>query len=399
MKRSDFPFFRNNPDYCYLDSGATTQKPDCVIEAVSSYLAGGTGNVHRALFDLGVRATGLYESARSAAARLVGAPSKRDIVLTSGTTESFNLAAASWGEAFLKPGDLILTTALEHHSNILPWRMAAARARAEVRMVAVTATGELDLEALEALLGQRPKLLALTAVSNALGTVPPLQKIAGMAKAQGTLLAVDAAQAVAHFPINVMDLDCAFLAISGHKMYAPEGCGALYIRKDIAEALPPWKSGGAMVRTVTDTEQIWNSSPQCFEAGTPNICGMVGFAAALEALLEEDLGQIMGFEQELLTAFTTALSGVAGVQMIGSLSRRAAAVAFNLEGVHPHDLAQFLDSRGIAVRSGYHCAQPLFEALGISGGACRASVACYSRMEEAELLARALEEARGFFAS
>ena len=397
MKRSDFPFFRNNPDYCYLDSGATTQKPDCVIDAVSGYFTGGTANVHRAFFDLGIRSTELYESARSGAARLVKATSEKDIILTSGATESFNLAAAAWAEVSLGSGDLILTTALEHHSNILPWRMAAQRAGARIEMVNVTPEGELDLNHLETLLGEKPKLLAVTAVNNALGTVPPLMEISRMAADRGVLLAVDAAQAAAHIPVDITALNCAFLAFSGHKMYAPEGCGALFVHPDIGSTLPPWKTGGAMVRSVTKIGQVWNDNPDCFEAGTPNICGMVGFAAALEALLKEDFPMIVRKERELLAAFVSALSQVEGIRLIGNPETRAGAVGFNLEGVHPHDLAQFLNSKRIAVRSGYHCAQPLFESLGVKGGACRASVACYSRVEEAALLADALEEARAFF--
>lgn len=397
MVRADFPFFRDNPDCSYLDSGATTQKPDAVIEALAGYYRQGTANVHRAVFSLGVRVTERYEVARTLTARLLGAGSPEDIILTSGTTESLNLAAAVWSEAFLRSGDVIAVTALEHHSNLLPWRMAALRAGAQIVTVPVTPQGDLDMPALQEVLAAGPKLLAVTAVNNALGTVPPLSRIAALARRHGVALAVDAAQAGAHLPLDVRELGCTFLALSGHKMYAPEGSGALYIHPDLRDRLGPWKTGGSMVAHVDALGQEWQHGPGLFEAGTPNIGPQIAFAAALELLLEEGIAVIRERERALISEAEERLAAVPGVTVVGTPAERAGAVAFNLAGVHPHDVAQFLDSRGIAVRSGFHCAEPLFAALGLRQGACRASFGCYSEAWEIGKLAESLAAAREFF--
>ena len=398
--RADFPILsrlvRGFP-LAYLDNAATTQKPTAVIEASSRFYENGNDNVHRAILALGEEATAAYEAARGKVRRFIGAEKDSEIVFTRGTTESINLVAASWGGAALKEGDAILLTEMEHHSDIVPWQMAAARRGCRLLVARVEPDGSLDLARLEAEWDPRTRLVALAQASNVLGTINDVKAAASIAHARGALVLVDAAQSAPHVPIDVRDLDCDFLAFSGHKAYGPMGIGVLYGRESLLESMPPWMGGGDMIRSVSFELSTWNDLPWKFEAGTPNVVGAVGLGAAVEYI--EALGwDAIGEREDTLAAHALrSLDEIPGLAVYGRAARRCPVFSFNLGRVHAHDLAQYLDSRGIAVRAGHHCAQPLMRKLGIPA-ALRASLAFYNTEEEIDRLAEGVAGAARFYA-
>ena len=397
--RADFPALnqavRGRP-LVYLDNAATTQKPACVIRAVCDYYGTCNANVHRALHHLGERATRRYEEVRGLVARFIGAASPSTIVFTRGTTEGINLVAQGWGRRRLKAGDEILLTQMEHHSNLVPWQMVARETGARLRFIPVTPDGELDLAAAPGRLTERTKILALTHVSNVLGTVNPVADLAAAAHAVGARVLVDAAQSVPHRPVDVAALGADFLAFSGHKMCGPMGIGVLYGRPDALEETDPLLGGGEMISRVEWESAAWAEVPQRFEAGTPNVSGVFGLGAAIEYI--EALGReaAMRHEAALTARALEALGRVPGVTVHGRAPERGPIVSFELAGVHPHDAAQFLDASGIAIRAGHLCAQPLLRARGVPA-LNRASFCFYNTAAEVDALAAALEEARTYF--
>jgi cysteine desulfurase/selenocysteine lyase len=398
--RSDFPILsqttRSGHPLAYLDNAATTQKPRSVIEAVASFYASGNANIHRGLYELSERATAGFEAARERVARFVGAASSREIVFTRGTTEAINLVAQSWGRSILRPGDEVVVTAMEHHSNLVPWQLVCQQTGARLRIVPITDRGELDLDAFEQLLGDRTKLLAVGHVSNALGTVNPVRELAARARARGTLVLVDGAQSAPHLPIDVGELGCDFFACSGHKLYGPTGVGVLYGRAAVLAEMPPWQGGGDMIEQVTLEGSTWAAPPARFEAGTPPIAEVLGLAAALNYIDTVGPDRIAAWESELLGRATDRLSEIRGVRLVGTAQEKVAVLSFVLEGVHPHDVGTILDDEGVAVRAGHHCAQPVMTRFGVPA-TVRASFAFYNTAEEIEALARGVERAAKVF--
>ncbi|MBV6303384.1 cysteine desulfurase [Candidimonas humi] len=380
----------------YLDNGATTQKPRTVIDAESRYYLEDNANIHRGVHWLSQHATDLYEAGRERVRGLLNAARSDEIVFTRGTTEAINLVAQSWGPANLQAGDEILLTAMEHHSNIVPWQMLAARTGAVIKVVPISDSGELDMDAFHSLLGARTRLVASAHVSNALGTINPVDEIVRAAHAAGALVLLDGAQAVAHQAVDVQALGCDFYAFSGHKLYGPTGIGALYGRHELLQAMPPWQGGGDMIRTVAFEGSTYADVPQRFEAGTPNIAGVVGLDAAIAYVQHVGLDAIEAHEQELLAYGTEALSDIKGLRLIGTARHKAAILSFVVEGIHPHDLGTILDMEGVAIRAGHHCAMPLMTRYGIPGTA-RASLALYNRPADIDALAAAVRKAIDLF--
>jgi cysteine desulfurase/selenocysteine lyase len=381
----------------YLDNAATTQKPRAVIDAIRRYYEEDNANVHRGVHLLSERATRAYEEARVRVGRFVGAKDPREVIFTRGTTESVNLVAQTFGRARVGPGDEVLVTGMEHHSNIVPWQLLCGEKGAALKVVPVTDAGDLDLDALDRLLGPRTRLLAVTQVSNALGTVNPLPEIVARAKAKGVPVLVDGAQGVPHLGFDVAASGADFYAFSGHKMYGPTGIGVLWGKREHLEAMPPWQGGGDMILSVTFEKTIFNALPYKFEAGTPDIAGAVGLGAAVDWIGGVGLDAIAAHEEKLLARAVDALRGVAELRLFGTPRRRAGVVSFLLGEVHPHDLATILDRQGVAVRAGHHCAQPLMQRFGVAATA-RASFAAYNTVEDVEALVRALHAAREIFA-
>jgi cysteine desulfurase/selenocysteine lyase len=397
--RADFPILaqrtRRGDPLVYLDNAATSQKPRQVIEAVSGFYSTGNANIHRGVYELSERATAAFDAARERAARFLGA-TPGEVVFTRGTTEAINLVAQSLGRSTLRPGDEVLVTAMEHHSNLVPWQLVCEQTGARLRAVPITDRGELDLEAFEHLLGERTRLLAVGHVSNALGTVNPVRELAARARAQGTLVLVDGAQSAPHLKVDVADLGCDFFACSGHKMYGPTGIGVLYGRAAVLATMPPWQGGGDMIDQVTLERSTYALPPARFEAGTPPIAEAVGLAAALDYIDSIGLDRIKAWEDELLRLATERIGGLPGVRVVGTAPRKAAVLSFVVDGVHPHDLGTVLDDRGVAVRAGHHCAQPVMTRLGIPA-TLRASFAFYNTADEVEALARGVDRAREVF--
>jgi len=398
--RRDFPILsqvtRGGHPLVYLDNAATTQKPRQVIEAVSRFYATGNANVHRGLYELSERATAAFEAARERVARFVGAASAGEIVFTRSTTEAINLVAQSWGRSNLRPGDEVLVTAMEHHSNLVPWQLVCQQTGARLRAVPITDRGELDLDAFEGLLGDRTRLLAVGHVSNALGTVNPVRELAARAHARGALVLVDGAQAAPHLRIDVAELGCDFFACSGHKLYGPTGVGVLYGRSAVLEEMPPWQGGGDMIEQVRLEGSTWAAPPARFEAGTPPIAEVLGLATALDYIDQVGLDRIAAWEGELLRLATERVAGVRGVRLVGTAPQKVAVLSFLLDGVHPHDVGTVLDDTGVAVRAGHHCAQPVMERFSIPA-TVRASFAFYNTSDEVEALARGIERAGEVF--
>ncbi len=393
--RREFPILGqqvNGKPLAYLDNGASTQRPQSVLAAVNHYETHLHANVHRGVHTLSQLATDAFEGARERVRRFLNAASTREIVFTRGTTEAINLVAQSWGRSNLGPDDEIIVSALEHHANLVPWQMAAAATGARLRVVPIDEHGQLRLGAFLELLNDRTRLVAMTHVSNALGTVVPIERVIDAAHHVGVPVLIDGAQAVAHLPVDVRALGCDFYCFSGHKLYGPTGIGVLYGRAELLDAMPPWQGGGDMIRTVTFERSTWNDLPYKFEAGTPNMSGAIGLAAAMDFLEALGIEHAAAHEHELLNAATAALMRIPGVHIHGTAADKAAVLSFTLKGVHPHDLGTILDHEGVAIRAGHHCAMPLMELLGLPATA-RASFACYNTMAEVEQLDAAVRKA------
>ena len=390
--RNDFPILstrtsRGRP-LIYFDSAATSQKPRQVIDAVSRYYESANANIHRGVYELSERATAAYDAVRVQAARFLGAD-PRGVVFVRGATEGINLVAQSWGRANLRPGDEILLTGMEHHSNIVPWQLVAAQTGAVVRDAPVTDAGELDLDAFERMLGPRTRLVGVVHVSNALGTINPVAEIARLAHEHGALVLVDGAQSAPHVPVDLGALGADFFVCSGHKMLGPTGIGLLAARPDLLDAMPPWMGGGDMIASVSFDGSTWAPSPQKFEAGTPHMAGVAGLGAAIEYLEAAGLDAIAAHEHALLAHATERVAEVPGLRVIGTAAQKAAVLSFTMEGVHPHDIGTVLDAEGVAIRAGHHCAQPLMRRFGVPATA-RASFAFYNTPDEIDVFVAAL---------
>jgi cysteine desulfurase/selenocysteine lyase len=400
--RKQFPIFRapRPRPLSYLDSAATSQKPDAVLEAMDRYYSTYNANIHRGIYAIAEEATAAYEDARRRVATFVNARSPRELIFTRNSTEAINLVAYAWGRSQMKPGDAIVLTEMEHHSNLVPWQILAHEKGIELRFIPVTGAGELDLAALPGLLADgRAKLVGCVHISNVLGTVNPVAEIARQAHAAGALLLVDASQSVPHCPVDVQTLGCDFMAFTSHKMLGPTGIGALWGRRELLEAMPPFLGGGEMIREVKLRESQWNELPWKFEAGTMAIAEAVGFGAAVDYLSALGMERVFAHDRELAGRTMERLREVPDLAILGPpADRRGGVVAFTLAGIHPHDVATVLDDEGVAVRAGHHCAMPLHEKLGIPASA-RASFHCYTVEEEIEALVRGLHRARKVFAS
>ncbi len=397
--REDFPVLRqtvHGKPLVYLDNAATTQKPRAVIAALEHFYTADCSNVHRGVHLLSERATAAYEEARRKVQRFLNAASEREVIFVRGTTEAINLVAHSFGRPRLGPGDEVLLTHMEHHSNIVPWQLLCQETGARLRVAPIDDRGELIFEEFERLLGPRTRIVAVAHVSNALGTVNPVRRIIEAAHARGLPVLVDGAQAAAHIRLDVQALDCDFYAFSGHKLYGPNGIGVLYGKAAWLEQMPPYQSGGDMIRTVTFEKTTFNELPWKFEAGTPNIAGAIGLGAALDYLDGVGLENAATWEQELLAYATRRIASVPGVRLIGTAREKAAVLSFVLEGVHPHDVATILDRQGVAVRAGHVCAQPVMERFGVPA-ITRASFAFYNTPEEVDALIAALHKVREIF--
>ena len=394
--RRDFPILArevNGRPLVYLDNAATTQKPRAMIDAISDYYLHHNANVHRAAHVLSEEATRYFEEARDAVAGFINSPVSRQLIWTRGTTESINLVAATWGRTNLKAGDRVLVPALEHHSNIVPWQMVAEQTGAEVVPIPVNAAGEVDLQALDRLLDDRVKMVAVTHISNALGTINPVADIVELAKAAGALVLVDGAQGVAHTPVDVQALGCDFYAFSGHKVFGPTGIGVLWGREELLDAMPPYQGGGEMIETVSFAGTTWNELPYKFEAGTPDIAGAIGLGAAVRYLEALDRDAIAGHEADLLAYTWARAAEFPGLRRIGEARQIAGVFSFLLEGTHPADVGMLLDQQGVAVRTGHHCAQPLMAHYEIPG-TVRASFAMYNTRQDVDRLFAGLEKVR-----
>jgi len=379
----------------YLDNAATTQKPVVVIEAIASYYREINSNVHRGAHALSDRATSAFEGARDAVCRFINAPSREQVIWTRGTTESINLVAATFARSRLRAGDEILVSGLAHHSNIVPWQLAAEAAGAKVVPIPVMDDARLDLEAFARLLGERTRLVALEHVSNAMGTVHPVERIIAMAHAAGVPVLLDGAQAVGHMPVDVQALDVDFYAFSGHKMFGPTGIGVLYGKREWLESMPPWQGGGEMIETVSFDDTRYAALPYRFEAGTPHIAGAVGLGAAIEWLAGIDRAAATAHEDALLAHALELAQELPGFRLVGSAPHKVAVLSFLLEGAHPQDVGTLLDQQGVAVRTGHHCAQPVMARFGVPG-TIRASFSLYNTHAEVEGLFAALHKVRSF---
>ena len=393
--RSQFPTLHqdiNGRRLVYLDNGATTQKPRIVLESVERYYEHDNANVHRGVHTLSQRATVAYEDARAQLARFIGANRPEEIVFVRGGTEAINLVAQTAAADALEPGDEILITVMEHHSNIVPWQLLAARVGATVRAVPMDHRGVLDQDAYAEMLNPRTKLVSLIEVSNALGTCNPIQEMTKQAKKYGALVLVDGCQAVPHQPVDMNDLGCDFYVFSGHKMYAPTGIGVLWGRYDLLAAMPPWQGGGDMIETVTLEGSTWAAPPARFEAGTPHIAGAIGLAKAAEFIMGLGLDHIAKLEDDLLRYATDQMSAIEGLRVIGTAPDKAGILSFVIDGVHAQDLGTLLDQQGVAIRTGHHCAQPAMAAFGLTATA-RASFGLYNTEEDIDRLVEATQRA------
>ncbi len=394
--RNDFSILRqeNDPSLIYLDSAATSQTPDPVIEAMDAYYRTYNSNIHRGIYRISEEATAKYEEARQRIGRFINARRSSQIIFTRNTTESINLVAYSWGSANLREGDEILVTVMEHHSNLLPWQLLSQRTGAKLRFIEVTDEGVLQLDGLETLLTEHTKLVAMTHVSNVLGTINPVKELTAAAHAVGAKVLIDGAQSVPHFDVDVQELDCDFLAFSGHKMCGPTGIGILYGKSDLLEEMPPFLGGGSMIRSVQRESSTYADVPAKFEAGTPAIAEAIGLAAAVDYLNQVGLEAIFVHEQELLEYAHQKLAEIEGITIYGPKPRqKTGAITFNLEGIHPHDIAGVLDTVGVAVRAGHHCAQPLMQKFGVIA-TVRASFYLYNKLEEINILHEGLLKAQ-----
>jgi cysteine desulfurase/selenocysteine lyase len=390
--RADFPALAqlvHGRPLVYLDSASTAQKPRAVVDATRRMLEAECANVHRGVHALSEAATERYEAVREKARRFLGAEDAREIVFTSGTTAAVNLVAHAFGRAAVGPGDEVLVTALEHHSNLVPWQMLCAERGAVLRAIPLDPEGRLDLDRADALIGARTRIVALSHVSNAIGTITDVRAIAARARARGAAVLVDGAQAVPHLRVDVRELGCDFYCFSGHKLFAPPGTGVLWARRDRLDAMPPWQGGGDMILSVTLERTLYAEPPHRFEAGTPNVAGVVGLGAAIDYVEAIGHDAIAAHERALLAHGTRALAAIPGLRLLGPAEGRAPILSFTLPGIHPHDAGTVLDREGIAVRTGHHCAEPLMAHLGVPG-TVRASLALYNTTAELDALAAAL---------
>jgi cysteine desulfurase / selenocysteine lyase len=396
LVRSDFPILqrqvRGNP-LVYLDNAATAQKPIAVIDALRRYYETGNANVHRGVHALSQEATLEYERVRELAAKFLGARSPGEIVFTAGTTAGLNLVAQSYGGSVLRPGDEIVVTEMEHHSNLVPWQLVAERTGASLRAVPVTDSGGLDLAALERVLGSRTRVVAVTHASNVLGAINPINAIVSLAHDAGAVVVVDAAQSAPHLRLDVSAMDCDFLVCSGHKLYGPTGIGLLYGKRALLEAMPPWQGGGGMIREVRIDRSTFAPPPERFEAGTPPIAEVVGLGAALDYMMQWDWDALVRYEQDLVAEAERRLADLPGLRVLGQGADRVSVLSLVLEGIHPHDAGTVLDTLGIAVRAGHHCAQPLMRRFGIAA-TLRASFGAYNTHQEIDALVAGLRQAR-----
>ncbi|KDE40586.1 Cysteine desulfurase, SufS subfamily [Nitrincola lacisaponensis] len=396
--RADFPILHqqvNGHPLVYLDNGATTQKPQVVIDALVDFYTGYNSNVHRGAHTLSDRATEKFEQARVTLAQFINAPDVREVIWTRGTTEGINLVAASWGRQFLKPGDRVLVSMMEHHSNIVPWQMIAAATGAHLEPIPVTNLGEIDLDAYAAMLDERVKMVSVGQVSNALGSINPVAQMVEMAHAVGALVMVDGAQAAGHWMTDVQALGCDFYAFSGHKLFGPTGIGVLWGRSELLEAMTPWHGGGEMIESVSFQGTTYNRIPFKFEAGTPNIADAIGLAAAVKYLNQLDKAGAIAHEDALMRAVQQRAEAFEGLRLVGCARNRVCVMSFVLEGIHAADIGMLLDQQGIAVRTGNHCAQPVMEYLGLDG-TVRASFSFYNTLSEVDRLFEGLEKAKAF---
>ena len=387
--REDFPILRetvHGKPLVYLDNAATTQKPRAVIEAVSTFYMHDNSNIHRGLHTLSQRATEAYEGSREKMRGFLNAAEAREIIFVRGTTEAINLVAATYGRKHVGAGDEVLITAMEHHSNIVPWQILCEEKSAALRVAPINDRGELMMDEMERLIGPNTRIVSVVHQSNALGTINPIRRIADLAHARGIPVVVDGAQAAAHLDIDVRELGCDFYALSGHKMYGPTGIGVLYGRADLLEKMPPYQGGGEMISSVSFEKTTYNKVPHKFEGGTPNISGVVGLGAAVDYLGTIGLRRAAEYETGLLEYATRTISGIDRLRVVGTAASKASVLSFILEGIHPHDIGTVLDQDGIAIRAGHHCTQPLMERFGLPATA-RASMAFYNTRQEIDALA------------
>ncbi len=392
--RADFPILRatvRGQPLVYLDNAATTQKPQSVIDAEVAYYTNTNANVHRGVHSLSQRATDDYEAARGKVRSFINAADASEIVFVRGTTDAINLVAQSYARPKLTADDNIIISAMEHHSNIVPWQMVCGQTGAELRVVPVNDAGEFDLETFAKVIGPGTKLVAVTHLSNALGSITPVKRIIELAHAHGVPVLVDGAQAISHLPVDVHALDCDFYAFSGHKLYGPTGIGALYGKAALLEAMPPYQGGGDMIRSVTFGQTDYNDLPYKFEAGTPNIAGAIGLGAAIDYVSAIGLAAIAAHERDLLDYASSQVAGIAGVRIIGTAREKASILSFVIDGIHPHDIGTILDHDGVAIRAGHHCAMPLMQRFGLNGTA-RASFALYNTRQEVDALVAGLRK-------
>ena len=397
--RQDFPLLhqrvRGKP-MVYHDNAATSQKPQSVIDAVTRFYTSENANIHRGVHYLSERATDAYDQVREKVARFLNARSSREIIFTRGTTEGINLVAQSYGRPALKPGDDIVITAMEHHSNIVPWQLVCEQTGSRLRAAPFNDAGELDVDAFERLLTDRTRLVSVVHVSNALGTVNPVKRLIALAHDRGIPVLLDGAQSAPHLGVDVQELDCDFFAFSGHKLFGPTGVGVLFGRESLLEQMPPYQGGGDMIATVTLERSTWAPLPAKFEAGTPMIAQVMGLGAALDYVMDLGFERISSWEHQLLSYATERVIGVEGLKLIGTAAHKASILGFTLKGVHPHDIGAILDDSGVAIRAGHHCAQPVMRHFGIPATA-RASFAFYNTRDEADILADALMQVRRMF--
>jgi cysteine desulfurase / selenocysteine lyase len=397
--RRDFPILAetvHGKPLVYLDNAATSQKPQIVIDRMVRSLAEENANIHRGVHLLSERATKSFEDARAKVRKFINAADQAEIIFVRGTTEAINLVAASFGRPRIKAGDEIVISALEHHSNIVPWQLLAEEVGARIRVIPMTDAGELRMEEYEPLLTPRTRLVSVVHVSNSLGTINPVREIVAMAHARNIPVMLDGAQAVPHLAVDVQALDCDFYAFSGHKMFGPTGVGVLYGKRALLEAMPPYQGGGDMISSVTFEKSEYNVIPHKFEAGTPNITGAVGLGTAIDYLAGLDRTAMETYEQDLLAYATERLSAAPGVRLVGTAAEKASVLSFVMEGIHPHDIGTILDREGVAIRTGHHCTQPVMHRLGVPATA-RASLAFYNTREEIDTLIAALGKVREIF--
>ena len=388
--REEFPIFHERKGLVYLDSASTTQKPQCVIDSVSSFYSNYNANIHRALYEIGEKATNEFESVRDKVKRFLNVPDSHEVIFTRSSTESINLVAYSWGIGNLNKGNGILVTEMEHHSNLVPWQMASEKTSSKLKYLPLQKNGMLDLSSIETDLNDIG-MLAMVHQSNVFGTINPVSKIIELAKSRGVVTLIDGAQAVPHFPVDISKIDCDFYVYSGHKMVGPTGVGVLVGRKTILEKMDPFLGGGEMINNVTMEKSTWNEIPWKFEAGTPNIAQVIGLGRAIEFISDIGLENIQLHEDKLLEYSIEELSKINGIELYGNPSNRGAVIPFNIEGVHSHDLAKFLDTDEICIRAGHHCAQPIMNVLGISASA-RASFYLYNNAKDIDKLVESIKK-------